>query len=184
MKFIFGEYVDDGEQQIEVQVDKWDTWSADYTIGYVALPLLKQLKETKQGAPNVDLEDVPLELWPSSAEQKNYQRNGETDPNFFKRWDYVLGEMIFAFETKCGDLQDWESNFSEYEELPNFEFVGIGEAQLRLFPDEVGKTEDYQYYEMKSSGHIKTDWDGRMEYQERITNGFRLFGKYYESLWD
>ena len=28
------------------------------------------------------------------------------------------------------------------------------------------------------------DWEGRKAYQERISNGFRLFGKYYENLWD
>ena len=36
--------------------------------------------------------------------------------------------------------------------------------------------EDYDY----------NDWDmeGMKAEQERISNGFRLFGKYYESLWD
>jgi hypothetical protein len=28
------------------------------------------------------------------------------------------------------------------------------------------------------------DWDGMKAQQARITNGFRLFGKYYEGLWD
>lgn len=28
------------------------------------------------------------------------------------------------------------------------------------------------------------DWKGRKKYEERIANGFRLFGKYYQSLWD
>jgi hypothetical protein len=30
----------------------------------------------------------------------------------------------------------------------------------------------------------ETDWDARKEYGNRIQNGFRLFGKYYQSLWD
>jgi hypothetical protein len=30
----------------------------------------------------------------------------------------------------------------------------------------------------------KVDWDGMKAEQTRITNGFRLFGKYYEGLWD
>jgi hypothetical protein len=30
----------------------------------------------------------------------------------------------------------------------------------------------------------KCDYDGMKVVQERITNGFRLFGKYYEGLWD
>jgi hypothetical protein len=28
------------------------------------------------------------------------------------------------------------------------------------------------------------DWEGMKAEQARITNGFRLFGKYYEGLWD
>jgi hypothetical protein len=28
------------------------------------------------------------------------------------------------------------------------------------------------------------DKEGYNKYRERINNGFRLFGKYYESLWD
>ena len=29
-----------------------------------------------------------------------------------------------------------------------------------------------------------TDDKGRNAHQERMTNGFKLFGKYFESLWD
>lgn len=28
------------------------------------------------------------------------------------------------------------------------------------------------------------DWDGRTAHQDRMARGFRLFGKYYENLWD
>ena len=40
--------------------------------------------------------------------------------------------------------------------------------------------------EMKHGPHhtFKIDWEARSKYQDRITNGFRLFGKYYENLWD
>ena len=31
---------------------------------------------------------------------------------------------------------------------------------------------------------LQCDTDGMTAYQERISNGFRLFGKYYENLWD
>ena len=37
-----------------------------------------------------------------------------------------------------------------------------------------------------TEGHskLKVDWDGLKAHQERKTNGYRLFGKYYEGLWD
>lgn len=184
MKVEIGEYPDVGDQKVEVHIDKWDTWNMDHTLSHIVLPMLKQLKKTKHGAPNVDKEDVPRHLWPEEQDVLRYKEVGETDDNFFKRWDWVMDEMIFAFETKVGELSEWEEQFYESSELPTFESVGIGPAQLRLFPDEDGATEDYEWYEMKCSGNFKSDWDGRKKYQERISNGFRLFGKYYESLWD
>jgi len=30
----------------------------------------------------------------------------------------------------------------------------------------------------------KCDYEGMKEVQKRISNGYRLFGKYYEGLWD
>ena len=42
-----------------VKIDRWDTWSMDHTLGMIALPMLRQLKATKHGAPLVDDEDVP-----------------------------------------------------------------------------------------------------------------------------
>lgn len=131
-------------QKVKVRIDRWDTWSMDHTLAPIILPMLLQLKETKHGAPCVDIEDVPKELRPTNTEewQKLYNEGGETDDKFFKRWDWVLDEMIWAFEQKCRD--DWMS--------------------------------DYDYN--------KWDSEGVKAHQDRMSNGFRLFGKYYESLWD
>lgn len=156
------------DQKVSVKIDPWDTWSMDYTLGLIALPMLKQLKETKHGAPNVDSEDVPQELWATPVEETEYNEKGTTDANFFKRWDYVLDEMIFAFETKVGDLRDWEEQFSS----------GNWDKRWK-------KLEDGNYEMVKGENDTyEIDWEGRKAYQERISNGFRLFGKYYESLWD
>ena len=185
MRVIINEPDGLGTETESIQIDRWDTWSMDHTLGMIALPMLKQLKETKHGAPNVDSGDVPPELRCNDMRSKAYWTNGETDEKFFDRWDYVLDEMIFAFETKCGDLIDWEDQFYQTDSLPNYESVGIGPAQLRLFPDEDGSMEDYELYEFKSTGEsAEIDWEGLQKFQKRISNGFRLFGKYYESLWD
>jgi len=179
MKIYIGPYKDEGDRKEQVMIHDYDTWSMDYTLGLIALPMLKQLKATKHGAPFVDMPDRPDHLQ-CYKEPEDY----DTDKFHFQAWDWVLDEMIFAFETKAGELEEWETQFHESSEVPNFETVGVGPVQLRLFPDEDGNTEDYEYYEMKRNGTSKIDWDGRKKYQERISNGFRLFGKYYESLWD
>jgi hypothetical protein len=87
-----------------VKIDRWDTWSMDHTLSQIILPMLKQLNKEKHGAPFVDDEDVPDELKSINAEPK--ENEWDTDSNHFKRWDYVMGEMIWAFEHLVDDHED------------------------------------------------------------------------------
>ena len=75
-----------------VKIDRWDTWSMDYSLSFIVVPMLKQLKETKHGAPFVDDEDVPEELKSTSAPPK--ENDYDTDENHFKRWDWALNETV------------------------------------------------------------------------------------------
>ena len=125
----------------EIIIHSWDTWNMDYTLAKIILPMLKQLKATKHGSPNIDNEDVPINLRAPEDDVLKYKELGETDPDFFKRWDWVLDEMIYAFDCKAN------------------------------------KEEVYVRFDIK-------DRIGMEKEQERISNGFRLFGKYYENLWD
>ena len=111
MKVSIGRYPKKGKQKISVKIDPWDTWSMDHTLGIIILPMLKQLKETTHGAPFVDDEDVPEELKSTSAPPK--ENEYDTDANHFKRWDWALDEMIFAFEHKVDD--SWEEEFRSGE---------------------------------------------------------------------
>lgn len=122
-------------QKIKVRIDKWDTWSADYTLAHIILPVLVQLSEQKMGAPYVDNEDVPSQLRSSQTDRTV----GDIDKHYFDRWNYVLNEMIFAFEEKV--------NGDEYADVAG------------------------------------GNWERFNERKERMANGFRLFGKYYEALW-
>jgi len=158
-------FLDRRVQKVKVRIDRWDTWSMDHTLAYIVLPMLKQLKETKHGAPYVDPKDVPKELQPKKQTKKQ-KDNGETDSTHFERWDWVLDEMIFAFDSKVND--GWEDQFE------------TGETDLQW-----KKLEDGNYQMVEGPKHTRVyDWEGRKKYEERISNGFRLFGKYYENLWD
>ena len=144
-------------QKINVRIDNYDTWSMDHTLAHIVLPMLVQLHKTKHGAPWVDDEDVPEELRSTSAPPK--ENDYDTDDFHFKRWDWVLDEMIWAFEQKVRD--DWQGDYYKYEHDPtNTEGLGLG---LKL---------------------VWEDPEGRKAHQERMSNGFRLFGKYFENLWD
>jgi len=162
--FLYGKF-GIGEPRISVRIDNYDTWGMDHTLAYIILPMLKQLKATKQGAPCVDPKDVPVELRPTEKEISSYTENGDTDDNFFPRWDWVLDEMIFAFENKH---KDWEEQFHS------------GVHDRRTIKHEDGLVE----WIKGSNDTFKIDWKGFKAYQERMTQGFKLFGKYYESLWD
>ena len=55
------------KKRISVRIDRYDTWNMDYTLSHIILPMLKQLNETKHGAPYVDDEDVPEHLRSTAA---------------------------------------------------------------------------------------------------------------------
>ena len=134
------------KQKIKVRIDRYDTWSMDYTLSHIIVPMLKQLHATKHGSPWVDDEDVPEELRSTSApplteEQKVF---ADVDDNHHKRWDWMLEEMIWTFEQKANEDSD-------------------------------------SIYFSAENGFDK---EGYEIYNNRMRNGFRLFGKYFQNLWD
>ena len=141
------------DQRINVKIDRWDTWSMDHTLSHIVVPMLKQLAGSKHGSPFVDDEDVPEELRSTSAPPKKDKY--DLDDNHHKRWEWVIGEMIWAFEQKTRN--DWEGDYYKYEDDPK---------------------------EMFGMKLVWEDREGRKAHQERMSNGFKLFGKYYEALWD
>jgi len=149
------------KRSVYIRIDKYDTWNMDRTLAMIILPMLKQLKATKHGSPHVELVDVPEEL-----------RSGD-DEIIHTRWSWVLDEMIWAFEQHQPDC-DWEEQYT------------TGVIDFKSVPcefDENGKPKLYRL-DHGPNHTATTDWDGRQKHQARIDNGFRLFGKYYQGLWD
>ncbi len=155
------------ERKIYVKIDRWDSWSADYTLALIILPLLKQIKENKNGSPFIDDDDVPEHLKSTSAPElsKDELDMGHVDANHYTRWEYVIGEMIFAFENIVDD--SWQDKF--YSGEFDFAFKQLENGMSELIRDK--------------NDTSSVDREGLKEYQKRIDNGLRLFGKYYQSLW-
>jgi hypothetical protein len=154
--FKFTKWIDSKKKRkIYVKIDKWDSWSADVTLAYIILPLLKEVKLKKNGSPIVDDEDVPDSLKSTSAKPLSHEETmrGYIDEYFHLRWDYVIDEIIFAFENIVDD--SWEDKFYDFEEN-----------------DENGLPKIVNF-----------DHENFLIYQDRINNGLRLFGKYYKCLW-
>lgn len=73
--------------------------------------------------------------------------------------------MIWAFEQKT---LDWESQYH----------TGKVDIQFK----KIEGSDNFTMVEGPEDTHV-FDKDGYFKHQERMSNGFRLFGKYYEGLW-
>jgi hypothetical protein len=161
------------KRNIKVKIHKYDTWSLDSTISIVILPMLKQLYLTKHGAGLVDDKDVPEGLGLRSTECQEKKNEWDTDDNFFKRYDWIMEEMIWAFEQMQPDC-DWEAQY--HSGKSDIEWV-VTEY------DDKGEPKLYKMDRGVNDTH-KFDSEGYMKHSDRIDNGLRLFGKYFRTLWD
>lgn len=158
-----------------IKIDRWDTWSMDSTLAPIILPMLKQLRDTKHGSAIVDMEDVPEYMRTTDTANYDYQLtfdwyHDESDTQKCKcdvhtRWDWVIGEMIFAFESFT---YDWEEKYRSGVHDIVWKDLGNGTSSM-----EKGPNDTFDIY-----------WEGLKKEQDRIDNGLRLFGKYYRGLWD
>ena len=80
-------------------------------------------------------------------------------------WDDILDKMIFSFNSK---LHDWEEQFQSGEHDVEWVDNGDGTTTMERGPNDT----------------FEIDVEGMKAYQARIDEGFALFGKYYENLWD
>ena len=100
-------------QRIDVLVEPHDVWSLDWTLAQIIHPGLIMLKQQKNGAPWVDPADVPEELRPTPEELANYEEDARTDELWFDRFDYILDEMIWAFDRIKQDVNIHSKSDSE-----------------------------------------------------------------------
>ena len=152
-------------------IDDFDVWNLDHTLALIIVPALKVLKKKKQGAPFVKNDDVPEHLRAAEEEMKINDAGGDTDKHYFERWDWVLNEMIWAFQQK---LEDWEESYCSGEH--DMEWIELDKK------DANGK----KMYEMVNGPKhtFQVDLEGMKKYQKRIDDGIMLFAKYYGALWD
>jgi hypothetical protein len=169
------------KRTVKVKIDYYDVWSMDSTLTPIILPMLKKLKEVKQGSGYIELEDVPESMRLTSTEEWDAQQTFDFyhEPNLqnihcdiHTRWEWVLDEMIWSFEQLCND--DYDAQFH------------TGVHDMKSVPcewDENGKPTLYTF-ESGPNHTAEFDREGYEKYNERINNGTRLFGKYYRNLWD
>lgn len=176
------------EREIKIKIHDYDTWSMDATLAPIILPMLKQLNKTKHGAPWTKDEDVPEELRSTAAPPK--ENEYDTDANHFLRWDWIIGEMIWAFE----QLVDEDNDDLFYTGEAQYMMQAIDKddnpiGQPFLFGEkskEVDNNDSVIAFRM-IDGPLHTqvcNHEGMKAHHERIQNGLRLFGVYFRALWD
>jgi hypothetical protein len=152
-------------RKIKVKIHDYDVWGLDNTLAHIILPALKLLKEQKHGCPFTDREDAPADPLYDDENKENEAYNSGYST---KRWEYIIGEMMHAFECEVND--DWEDQFH------------IGTSDMR-WKKENPEDKVWSMYHGPDHTHQfladehKKAWDRRK-------NGLRLFAKYYHSLWD
>lgn len=158
MKVFIGPFPEDfvSERKVDIEVDSYDSWGADNTIAMIAVPILQQLKATKQGYPGINTEDLPEGFVIDDAEDEDWNTEEFTFSN--KAWEWILDEMIWALQQCANDCED---DFFSDTEVPGWEKVDV----------------------FKHSPYW-ANFKGMKAYHERIDNGLVLFGKYFRCLWD
>jgi len=156
-------------RDIQIHIDKWDTWSMDSTLALIIVPMLKQLRNTTHGYPSDFIVNVN-----DYSRQKSFEGNGfEIDEDAgFDEWKDTLNKMIWAFEQVLDD--NWEEQYSTGE--IDFRFKKIEQT------DKNGKP--YSELIHGPNHTLVTDYDGIRKHQARMQEGFALFGKFYLNLWD
>jgi hypothetical protein len=157
---------DHRKRHVYVKIDNYDAWGADHTLSLIALPLLEKLRDTKHGSPNVDDEDVPAGLGLRSTEAPPKENSWDTDDNWHDRWAWVLDEIIWAHRQEVHDDPDSAACWTHDVPDANWPFPSTKTGIERML------------------GNLKCDDVALAALAARKQNGFRLFGKYYQSLWD
>lgn len=143
----------DRPRSVKVTLHPHDTIEGGKTLAYVILPVLKKYRETALGHEPPFVDDSDVPVEVTGAEEM---------------WAWVLDEMIWAFE-QC--TIEWEDQYSS------------GNWDMHSVPVDPNNPNGLTKI-MRGPNHThKIDEIGIAKHVKRMENGFRLFGRYYLSLW-
>ena len=177
MKVKLGNYKKDSTRNIDVEIEKFDTYSLDHTLALIILPALLQLKNTKMGVPAEfgDAGGADYDMQDSFDFYKDSHKDSFDEK--CKEWDTILDKMIWSFQQIA--LDDYETRY--HHGKAEYDWVKSDEKFTNPLN---GKIEDtFQMVDKNPTEHWY-DAAGHRMHEERIQEGLELFGKYYRHLWD
>lgn len=162
-----------GREKSSIKIEYHDIWSLDQSLAEIIYPALVMLKKHKHGSPKVEDEDVPERLRSYMAPPK--ENEWDTDDLYFKRWDWVLDEMIWTFrELAAGG--DTPSSYYHNRKQLKMNFVPIGDKGYSQV--------EFNHQVDPNRPKYFVDRESEKWYHDKIKNGLRLFSTYYRGLWD
>ena len=174
MKVYIGRYPkDDSARKIRVRIDRWDVWSMEHTLSLIILPCLKLFRSNMHGYPGCFIEPECASGEVSPHTKPVVSPDDEQEEPGFIKWKAILDKMIWSFE-----------------EIANF---GLNEPP---FPDKIEEIKEEHVTGLgKGMPYTRTTTtyeEGAVEawkvlakaYQDKVNDGLKLFGEYYQHLWD
>lgn len=107
------------ERVIKVKIHDYDTWNADGTLALIILPVLKRVKELKQGTPC----EMFCEEYFQISSSEEYFNEGSFGPlhvrisaleqEAIQRWNDTLDKMILSFSRVLDDANGEPTDIHE-----------------------------------------------------------------------
>ena len=110
------------KRKVKIHIDNYDVWNMDATLALIILPMLKLLKEKKHGSPFVDDNDVPDNLGIRSTDviRKETDSEYDWDDNIHARWNWVLDEMLYTFESMLREEEFYRDGIFDSERFKEY----------------------------------------------------------------
>ena len=156
---------DKRKRTVKIHIDKYDVWNMNNTLAEIIVPMLKMLKDTKHGVPQMDVMNQT-----SNSSQGSFDFYAEGDNDAFNcgvlQWEEIMDKMIFSFESMIKDDPDF--------------WIVKPELDMTKYPEDEGK----MCVPVRWHVEGKYDTKAATEHFYKVREGCELFGRYYPSLWD
>lgn len=116
-----------------------------------------------------------------SGYEKNPEAFGAAEKEAIEYWEDILKRMYYAFDQIANDYPD--SPHSVWFDKAYEEHVAAGKPTII---EKTVKNEDgtYTTSELDLPEAPESIWAAEREYRKKIAQGTRLYGRYFQELWD
>jgi hypothetical protein len=175
MKVKLGRFLNKKERRINVEIERFDTWSLDHTLALIILPALIQLKHTKHGVPSNFVNDSAEDYHSQATFEFMKDDKDEVFQKGCDKWEETLDKMIWSFQQIV--FEDYDSKYHHGD-------MKIGWKPISVPHPITGIVEEMHEMVDENPGEHWYDIVGHQLHEERIQEGLELFGKHLRDLWD